>query len=250
MSGTQQLTFLGCGDAFNSGGRLHTCLHVASNGVRFLMDCGASALAGFKRFGADSLDIDAILITHFHADHFCGLPLFLVESKIRKRTRTLPIAGPTGIRDYFDAALRALLPGTPADFGFDIEFREYGPHAPLEFCGLEVRAFPVIHVPETHPHALRVSTGNSVIAYSGDTEWTDVLIDVARDADLFVCEASTLDRPIRNHVDYETIRSRRDDLACRRLLLTHMGPDVIAAAERIHADGVAIPAHDGFQVSF
>jgi ribonuclease BN (tRNA processing enzyme) len=245
-----RLTFLGCGDAFNSGGRLHTCMYVEVEGARFLLDCGASALAGFKRFGVDPLHIEAILISHFHADHFCGLPLFLVESKIRSRASPLVIAGPPGIARYFDAALRALLPGTSAEFGFELTFVEYSRHAPLQLGSLAVSAVPVVHVPETNPHAIRVQVGDRVVAYSGDTEWTDALIELSAGTDLFVCECSTLDRPIRNHVDYETLRARREALDCREFVLTHMGPDVIAAADRIRAEGGARPADDGMVITF
>jgi hypothetical protein len=68
--------------------------------------------------------------------------------------------------------------------------------------------------------------------------------------DVFVCEAATLDRPVKNHVDYETVRRHRPALACRSLILTHMGPDVIAATDRIRADGAAEPASDGLSISF
>lgn len=244
------LTFLGSGDAFSSGGRLNTCMHVDADGTRFLMDCGASALAGFKQFGIDTLDIDVILITHFHADHYGGLPLLLVESKLRRRTAPLPIAGPPGMREFFGDLLGSLLPGTPADFGFDVEFLEYSRDTATVVGPLSVRAWPVIHVPETIPHAIRVETGTRTIGYSGDTEWTDTLIDAARTTDLFVCEAVTLDRRIKNHVDYVTVLGRRPDLDCKTLVLTHMGPDVIAAEDRIRAEGAAIPAHDGFRIDF
>ncbi|MGH7502031.1 MAG: MBL fold metallo-hydrolase [Longimicrobiales bacterium] len=244
------LTFLGCGDAFSSGGRLHTCFHVAIGESRFLLDCGATALVGMKRFGVDPLSIETVIVSHFHADHFCGLPFLLLESKVRQRTTPLTLAGPPGIERFLDAALRALFPGSGNEFGFPIDYLEYRPDMPLEIGPLQVRAFPVRHTPETLPHAVRVEAGDSIVAYSGDTEWTDALLDAARDADLFVCEAGTLDKRIPNHVDYATVRRNRGALRCRNLILTHMGPDVLAAGERIRADGAAELASDGLTVSF
>ena len=89
--------FVGCGDAFGSGGRLNTCFHVTGASVNFLIDCGASALPALKRGGIVRNDIDLILITHFHGDHFAGLPFFLLDAQFSRRTRPLVIAGPEGI---------------------------------------------------------------------------------------------------------------------------------------------------------
>ena len=69
-----QLRFVGCGDAFGSGGRLNTCFHVTGDAANFLIDCGATALPAMKRLGIVGNDVDLILITHFHGDHFAGLP--------------------------------------------------------------------------------------------------------------------------------------------------------------------------------
>lgn len=70
-----QLRFVGCGDAFGSGGRLNTCFHVSGRVANFLIDCAASALPALKRLEIDRNDIDLILITHFHGDHFADCRL-------------------------------------------------------------------------------------------------------------------------------------------------------------------------------
>jgi ribonuclease BN (tRNA processing enzyme) len=57
-----KLTFVGCGDAFGSGGRFNTCFHVETAATRFLIDCGASSLVALKRLGIDRNAIDTILI--------------------------------------------------------------------------------------------------------------------------------------------------------------------------------------------
>ncbi len=69
-----QVRFVGCGDAFGSGGRQNTCFHVTGASSNFLIDCGASSLPALKRCGIVRNDIELILITHFHGDHFAGLP--------------------------------------------------------------------------------------------------------------------------------------------------------------------------------
>ena len=72
-----QLRFVGCGDAFGSGGRSNTCFHITGERVNFLIDCGASSLPALQRQAIARDAIDLVLITHFHGDHFGGLPFLL-----------------------------------------------------------------------------------------------------------------------------------------------------------------------------
>src|SRR5581483_5398912 len=88
--------------------------------------------------------------------------------------------------------------------------------------------YAVAHPSGAPAHALRLAADARVIAYSGDTAWTEALLDVARDADLFLCEAYTLDKPVPHHLSYATLRQHRPRLTCRRLLLTHVGPELLA----------------------
>ena len=76
---TVRLTVTGSGDAFGSGGRLNTCFYVESPDVNFLIDCGASVLPGLKKNQVKPHDIDLIMITHFHGDHYGGLPFVFAK---------------------------------------------------------------------------------------------------------------------------------------------------------------------------
>jgi ribonuclease BN (tRNA processing enzyme) len=91
---------------------------------------------------------------------------------------------------------------------------------------------------------LRVDYGGKVIAYSGDTEWTDSLLDAARGADLFVCECNYFDKRVPGHLDYRTLCKKRPQLECGRLVLTHMSGDMLERLDEIDveaaADGMAI----------
>ena len=103
-----QLRFVGCGDAFGSGGRFNTCFHVTGTRVNFLIDCGASSLPALKRFGIARDEIDLVLITHFHGDHFAGLPFLLLDAQFTRRTRPLVIAGPEGIETRLTQAMEVM----------------------------------------------------------------------------------------------------------------------------------------------
>jgi len=248
------LTFLGTGDAFGSGGRLQTCFHVRTPDVAFLIDCGATACLAMKRAGLVHADIDAIIISHYHADHFAGLPFLIIEGRVVGRTDPLRVAGPAGIRDRTADATEVLFPGGAGDGppAFPIEYIDFGSAAGdfIETAGIRVTTWPVTHAPATQPHALRIEVGNRIIAYSGDTEWNDYLPDVARGADVFICEVSSYGGPGGIHLDYTTLLQHRAEFDCGRFILTHMGNDVMEHADAVAAGLDATLAYDGLVVSF
>jgi ribonuclease BN (tRNA processing enzyme) len=90
----------------------------------------------------------------------------------------------------------------------------------------------VVHPSGAPSFGLRVEIEDKVIAFSGDTQWTDSLIEVSRDADLFVCECLhwTPPRVPNHHLDYQTLQSKLPLLTCRRILLTHLGAPMLERA--------------------
>src|SRR5262249_41718552 len=93
-------------------------------------------------------------------------------------------------------------------------------------------------------YALRVAWGGRVVAYSGDTEWTESLVDAADGADLFICEAYFFDKAVRYHLAYTALRANRARLRCRRLILTHPSADLLAhlaeVDEQVADDGLTL----------
>ena len=175
---------LGCSDAFNSGGRLFPCFYVESESARFLIDCGPTAVLAMKRANVDPDALDAVLLSHFHGDHIGGLPFLELELGImRRRARPLLVAGPPRVEERTRAVVAALYPGRDALPRIPFEYFEFAEGEQLAVGAVGVRGFPVVHTPESQPHALRIEIDGKVIAYSGDTEWTDALIAVADGAD-------------------------------------------------------------------
>jgi ribonuclease BN (tRNA processing enzyme) len=84
--------------------------------------------------------------------------------------------------------------------------------------------------------ALLVAIEGLVVAYSGDTEWTETLVEAASGADLFVCEAYFFDKRIKYHLDYRTLLAARNRLDCRRLMLTHMSADMLVRLGEVEAE--------------
>ncbi|MBV9423704.1 MAG: MBL fold metallo-hydrolase [Solirubrobacterales bacterium] len=224
-----RLTFIGSGDAFASGGRFQACLLLEGAPEPLLIDCGASSLVALKRAGVDPASLGWVALSHLHGDHFAGLPFLILDGQFAGRTRPLVIAGPPGTRDRMERTFEALYPGaTSAERAFETRFIEFEERAPCELGPAVITPFEVRHGSGAPAYALRVQYGERLIAYSGDTEWTDNLIAVADSADLFVCECNFFDREVPGHLDYRTLAAHRNELTCRRLVITHMQDDMLA----------------------
>ncbi|MEP6693862.1 MAG: MBL fold metallo-hydrolase [Chloroflexota bacterium] len=225
---TVRVTFVGSGNAFADGGRSHACIHVSAPGVSLLLDCGGSALPAIKR-EVDPEAIDAIAISHLHGDHFGGIPYLVIEQHFAGRTAPLAVAGPRALAERLRAAELALYPDffKKTKLGFAIRETVLGP-SETELGGALVSALPVKHVPESDPHGLRVRVGEKLVAYSGDATWSDDLARVAKGADLFICDASFFDTEDPSHISYKTLIAHRDELDCKRIVLTHLGAETLA----------------------
>jgi ribonuclease BN (tRNA processing enzyme) len=200
-----ELSLLGSGDAFGSGGRFQACLHVRAGPRQLLVDCGASSLIAMRRFGVDPVGVDAVLLSHLHGDHFGGLPFLVLAGQFGRRTAPLVVAGPPGVAARVGAAMEVLFPGsTGVARAFGLEFVELADRRETTVGGVRVTPYGVVHPSGAPAFALRLAGEGKVLACSGDTEWTEALVDVARGADLFVCEAYFFDKPVRYHLDYRT----------------------------------------------
>jgi ribonuclease BN (tRNA processing enzyme) len=241
-----QLQFIGCGDALGSGGRSNTCFHVIGPRVNFLIDCGASSLPALKRQGIACNDIDLILITHFHGDHFGGLPFLLLDAQFTRRTRPLVIAGPQGIETRLAQVMEALFEhSSKTRQRFDLSVVALKPEQRHTFGAVNVTPFAVVHGDSGGPFlAYRIDVGGRVIAYSADTEWTDALIATGRDADLFIAEAYYYDKVVKNHLSLKTLEAHLAEIRPKRLVLTHMSDDMLgrldALSHETASDGMVV----------
>lgn len=229
-----QVTFLGSGDAFGAGGRLQPCIHVRHAAGQFLIDCGATAMVSMRRYDVAPNAVDFVLISHLHGDHFGGIPYLILDGQlVSKRTKPLVIAGPPGLEKRWRELTEASFPGaTGVQRKFEIITRELTPGVPWAFGPVQAEPFPAAHMPHDPCFAYRISVDGRVIAYTGDSEWTDTLIPACREADLLIAEAYYYDRKVKNHLDYATLYSHLPVLRPRRLVLTHMSDGFEHAADR------------------
>jgi ribonuclease BN (tRNA processing enzyme) len=242
-----QVTFVGCGDAFGSGGRLNTCFHVRAARTRFLIDCGASSLIGMNRIGIDRNAIDTILVTHFHADHFGGIPFFMLDAQFNtKRARPLTIAGPPGLRDWYAKVMETAFAGSSkTQRKFELNLVELESAERRSLGDITVQPARVRHAPAEGPfYAYRVYVDGKTIAFSGDTEWVENLVEIGREADLLISECYSFDKKVPFHLDYATLKENLPRIKPKRMILTHLNADALA---RIDATGCEI-AQDGLTV--
>jgi ribonuclease BN (tRNA processing enzyme) len=241
-----QLRFVGCGDAFGSGGRNNTCFHLTGERTNLLIDCGASSLPALKRLDIVQSDIELILITHFHGDHFAGLPFFLLDAQFSRRTRPLIVAGPQGIETRLPHVMEALFENSSkTKQKFELQVVTLAPEQTATFGAVNVTPHPVVHGDSGGPFlGYRIAAEGRVIAYTADTEWTDTLIPLGRDADLFIAEAYTYEKAVKNHLSLAALEAHLGDIRPKRLVLTHMSDDMLSHRPALsHA-----AAHDGMSI--
>jgi ribonuclease BN (tRNA processing enzyme) len=244
-----RLTVIGSGDAFGSGGRFNTCFMLEAAGRVVLIDFGASSLVALKARGIDLNTIDGVVLSHLHGDHFGALPFFLLDSQyLARRDRPFLIAGPPGTRERVNAALEVFFPnssGTAWRFPWSVV--EITPGETADVLGLDVTTSEVVHPSGAPSTGVRVSDGSRTFAYSGDTEWTEALIGLAADADLFIVECYEYERALKAHMTWNILKSKLPQLRARRIMLTHMNPSMLARIDEAQAAGV-LTASDGLVV--
>ena len=240
------VTIAGSGDAFGSGGRLNTCIIVDAPDMRVAVDFGASSLVALNRLAIEHNMIEAIVVSHLHGDHAGGIPFMLVDAMLgARRQGPLTIIGPPGIEHWVEQATVALFPGSDGlKRRFDLEFVELSNTSTHNHRQLGIETMPAVHTPETLPASLRLSIGGKIISYTGDGEWNPHMPALAQDADLLIMECYAHSKPVKYHLSYPDIQANRDALNAKRIVLTHMGPDMLAAAgdvaEETAFDGMVI----------
>jgi ribonuclease BN (tRNA processing enzyme) len=224
-----EVLFIGTSDAFGAGGRRQSAILLRAGSGALLLDCGATTGTGLDALGVPRDELDAILVSHFHADHFAGIPLLLLAMLYEdERQRPLRIAGPRGVerrvRELAAAMGHAL---ENRHFGFQIQFEEMVSGRSLEIGPVRASAFETNHTPDSMPHGLLLDTGRERIAYSGDTGWFDGLPRAVAGSHLFISECTYRRANFEYHLNLDTLEERRGEFDCGRILLTHLGAEMV-----------------------
>jgi ribonuclease BN (tRNA processing enzyme) len=223
-----EIVFVGTSDAFGAGGRRQSAILVRAPSGGILLDCGTTTGSGLNVLGIERGEIDSIVVSHFHGDHFGGIPLLLLAAQYEDaRKAPLRIAGPRGV----EARVRALAAAMGHDiaehvWSFPVQFEELPAGRSLPLGPVRISAFETYHSPAAVPHGLIVETGAARIAYSGDTGWFEALPERIAGSDLFICECTYHSNNFEYHLNYELLAAQRERFDCGRLLLTHLGHEM------------------------
>ncbi|MBW8483834.1 MBL fold metallo-hydrolase [Actinomadura parmotrematis] len=216
-----RVTVIGCSGSYPGPESPASSYLVQADGFSLLLDLGSGALGTLQRFHP-LYDIDAVCISHLHADHcldLCGYWVARTYCPHGPLPR-IPVHGPAGTALHMARAYDLdPEPGMTGTF----EFRE------LERGPYEIGPFRVTTALMPHPieaYSFRIEHAGKVLAYSGDTGVCDTLVDMARDADLFLCEASFLDgdNPDDLHLSAREAGDHAARAGAARLVLTHLVP--------------------------
>jgi ribonuclease BN (tRNA processing enzyme) len=241
-----EVIFIGTSDAFGAGGRRQTAILVRGSEGSMLLDCGPTTCTGLADVGVSRNEIDAIAISHFHGDHFGGIPLFLLGARYEDlRTKPLRIAGPPGIEQRMrDLAVAMSHPFDVPDWSFPIIFQELEPGVETGIGPAVVRPFAVHHNKDTCPSGFDVEVDDKRVVFSGDTGWFEELPAYVRGADLFICECTYYERDYEWHFSYKDLERLRGRFDVKRMVITHLGEEMADLRGRLDLE----TADDGMKI--
>lgn len=223
--GELSIGFVGTGNAFAPDG---LCWNGFVVDGRFLFEAPPSALMSLHRIGVDPNDLDAVIVSHHHGDHFLGLPSLILHWKYQGRERPVTVVGPPGTVQLAKTIGEAVYPGL-FEGHFEINWVEAVPGRCLRVGDLEIEPVEV-----QHDTRLSLNLGYQCVlngrrfAYTGDTALCDGVFDLARNSEVLVSECASRDGKVPIHMnlvdDIPKVRSAMDGNAA--LILTHLTPDV------------------------
>lgn len=234
-------TMLGTGGATPYKTRTTPMLVVSAGEANVLVDCGSGATLRLAEAEINSGSIDCVLFTHFHADHCVDFPVFVLTSYLAGRIKPLKVFGPVGARKFVNTMLDDLFPyirklvGAITEKEFVISVEEVTPGCMIPLKGAEVRVGEAKHsVPAI---CFRFQTNEESLSISGDTEFSEKVIELATGSQVLIHECPF---PIRmGRIPDHTGASDVGEVALRArvgmLVLTHLFEEVVGEEKEMQA---------------
>jgi ribonuclease BN (tRNA processing enzyme) len=222
-----QVIFAGVGEAFDENYGNTALLVTSGSGKRkkqLLLDCGFTAAHAFWKASQNPVALDAVWVSHFHGDHFFGLPLLLLRFWEQGRTKPLTIVGQTGIEEKVISAMDLAYPRFRPKMRFSVEFEAVSPGKDLDLLDFQWSFAENGH--SSPCLALRLDHGKNSIFYSGDGSPTDQTLVLAERCDLIVHEAYGLEKEQLGHGTMNLCIEFARKAQAKALALVHMNRDV------------------------
>jgi ribonuclease BN (tRNA processing enzyme) len=250
-----EITVVGTGTVAPRLERRQSCVVVETGGEMLVFDLGSGAMRGMLRANLDPFAVDRVFFTHFHPDHTVDAVPLLFSIKYgaeEERTRPLYLTGPEPFRDFWASLLEVWGKWMVGDYPTRVSELPHACTSPLDLPGCRLSWAPVRHRPESI--AYRLDDGGKALVYTGDTEYGESVVELARGAHTLLAECSFPDdSPVPGHLTPSGVARIASEARVGRLVLTHLYPSVdnsllVPEVERGY-DGEVILAEDGLKFS-
>jgi ribonuclease BN (tRNA processing enzyme) len=256
MAAAIRMRVIGSSPSVQRPGRACSCYLLRTRDSSVLFDLGSGAL-GNLHAAIDYPQLDAVIISHMHADHFLDLiPLrYGLKYGPLLRDGRMPVYLPPGGEAMLRKLTSAFASEGPDDFLDEVmSIHEYDPAEPLEINDLRLTFRQTRHYIDTY--SIRAEHGKASVVYSGDTAPCDSVVEHAANCSLFICEATLglgREKGMRGHSSAEEAGEMAQRAGVHRLVLTHYGstyaPDELEEAAQSAFSGRCSMADDGIELS-
>jgi ribonuclease BN (tRNA processing enzyme) len=248
-----EITVVGSGTVVPRLERRQSCVVVEAGGEMLVFDLGSGAVRGMLHAGLDPFAVDRAFFTHFHPDHTVDVVPLLFSIKYgaeEARSRPLHLSGPEPFERFWASVADAWGEWMVGDYPLEISELPYVCPSPLDLPGGSLSWAPAEHRPESIAYRLDGDGGGFV--YTGDTEYSESVVELARSAHTMLIECSFPDdSPVPGHLTPRGVARIASEAGVRRVVLTHVYPaadelDLPAEVGRGY-DGEVVVARDGLR---
>ena len=219
-----EIFFIGVGEACDSFHGNSSSLVITDCGKRILLDCGFSVPRHYFRSFAEAPELDYIWISHFHGDHFMGLPQLFLRMWQMGRTRPLPIVSQHGVADKVRQCLELAFPGFEKKLSFALEFYSLRNEDTASLGGLSWSTIQTRH--SQYNLGLLLGDANTTMYFSGDGRATDQVRELVQGCDCIIHESFTIKDTYPYHGSITSSMALADAAGVNRLVLVHLDQDV------------------------
>ena len=219
------LRFIGTGNAFAPGGLCWNGFMVTG---KYLFEAPPQSLQSLHHIGAKTNEIEAVIISHHHGDHFLGLTFLLLEWKYALRKTPARIVGPPGTRELATLIGESVYPGL-MNLPYEVIWDEVGAGERFRVGDLDICTLAMEHDERLSATlGFAVEVGGKRLGYTGDSALCDSVYQLAREAEVLVseCVSRDLDLPMHMNLVDDMPKVRAAMSPDATLLLTHLGPGI------------------------